>query len=116
MVSGGACLVAGLPPDAVVGAAGLVAVQGGDGAGAVEGPVHAGGFEALADDRHDRNGHYATMPGSCRGTSATRADAIPRTPRQAQDPKRLVRPDQVGRMPWALGICVVWAAARAFLL
>jgi len=48
--SGGCRLVVVRWPDLVFGAAGLLAAEGGDGVGAVDGPVHAGLLEPLADD------------------------------------------------------------------
>src|SRR5215472_11566306 len=50
-LSGGGCLVVRCGADLVFGPAGLLTAQGGDGGGAVQAPVHAGEFEALADDR-----------------------------------------------------------------
>ena len=48
--SGGSCLVVTVVADGFPLAAGLGAAQGDDGVGAVDGPVHAGLLEALADD------------------------------------------------------------------
>src|SRR5437016_11179560 len=49
--SGGWRLVAWCLPDLVLGSAGQLAAQCGDGVCAGGGPVHAGEFEALPDDR-----------------------------------------------------------------
>jgi hypothetical protein len=48
--SGGWNLAAARIPELVFGTAGLPTAEGGDGAGAADGPVHAGLLEPLADD------------------------------------------------------------------